>query len=266
MSGERPGEMRIGQVLEQARARAGLEIADIEEQTKIRAKYLRALESESWEELPSSAYAKGFLRTYGQLLGLDAEALVDEYRRQVESELNEPSYPLGDQVLERRRRPGGVGGGGRSRTAIVIALVVLVAAGVGAAILITNDDEPKKGGGKHGKAGHKSGKHKHRNGGNDEQAGPVALELHLHEPVEVCLLGGAGEALIDGQVLPAGDRESFEREEFQLRFPSGYGGDQLTVKIAGNKRLLPKADGPAAYKITAPQRVRTLKPPGQSCP
>ena len=265
MSGDLPGEMRIGQVLEQARDRAGLEIADVEEQTKIRAKYLRALESESWDELPSSAYAKGFLRTYSQLLGLDAEALVDEYRRQVESDLNEPSYPLGDQVLERRRRHGGPGGR-RSRIPIVLGLIVLVAAGVGAAILITKDDEPKKRNAKHGKADKKHAKHKHGDGGKDKPSGPVTLDLNLHEPVEICLLGGAGGALIDGQVLPAGDHESFERKQFELRFPSGYAGDQLTVKIAHNKRLLPKVDGPAAYEITAPQHVRTLKPPGKSCP
>jgi helix-turn-helix protein len=265
MSGDRPGEMRIGQVLEQARDRAGLEIADVEEATKIRAKYLRALESESWEELPSSAYAKGFLRTYGQLLGLDAEALVDEYRRQVESELAEPSYPLGDQVLERRRRPGGATGG-RSRTALVIGLIILLAAGAGAAILITNNDEPKKQASKHGKSDKKGKKRKGGKGRQDKPAGPVALDLHLHEPVEVCLLGGAGGALIDGQVLPAGDKEHFERTEFELRFPSGFAGDQLTVKVGGHKRLLPKVDGPAAYGITAPQHVRVLKPPGKSCP
>ena len=94
----------------------------------------------------------------------------------------------------------------------------------------------------------------------------MKLQLVVRNPVEVCLLGGGGEALIDGQVLPAGDHEEFERREFALRFPSGFAGDQLTVKIAGDKRLLPKADGPAAYKITAPQHVRALKPPGQSCP
>ena len=264
MSGELPGEMRIGHVLEQARARCGLEIADVEDQTKIRAKYLRSLESESWEELPSSAYAKGFLRTYGQLLGLDADALVDEYRRQVESELNEPSYPLGDQVLERRRRPGGAGGG-RSRTALVIGVIILVAAGAAAAILLTNDDEPKQRDAKHGKAD-KQGKHKHQDGGNDKPAGPVTLDLHLREPVEICLLGGAGAALIVGQVLPAGDREHFERKEFELRFPSGFAGNQLTVKIGGKKRLLPKVDGPAAYGITGPQHVQVKKPPGKSCP
>ena len=264
MSGDRPGEMRIGQVLEQARSRAGLEITDIEDQTKIRAKYLRALESEDWGELPSSAYAKGFLRTYAQLLGLDAEALEAEYRRQVESELDEPSYPLGDQVLERRHRRGPMSRG-RPRWVLVLVLLLLIGGGVAAAILITNanDDNPKKAA-KHGKNGHKHGNH-HGHGGG-ESSGTVALELHLHAPVEVCLLGGGGEALIDGQVLPAGDRESFERKEFKLRFPSGFTNDQLSVKIAGNKRLLPKLDGPAAYGITAPQHVKTLKPPGESCP
>ncbi len=265
MSDERPGEMRIGQVLEQARARAGLEIADVEDRTKIRAKYLRALESEDWGELPSPAYAKGFLRTYSQLLGLDSDALVDEYRRQVESDLSEPAYPLGDQVLERRRRPG-AGGARRSRAWIFVVLAVLAVAGVAAALVLTNDDEPKRGG-KQGAGGKGSERRHEQRGGNGEaSAKPVSLELRIREPVEVCLLGGAGGALIDGQVLPAGDRESFERKELTLRFPSGFAGDQLTVKIGGDKRLLPKADGPAAYRITGPQRVRVLEPPGQSCP
>src|SRR5215210_4984177 len=103
MSGEMPAEMRIGEVLKQARARAGLDIRAVEEQTKIRVKYLRALEDEEWEALPNPAYSKGFLRTYAQLLGLDGEALADAYRRQVEGGHSDPSYPLGEQVLERRR-------------------------------------------------------------------------------------------------------------------------------------------------------------------
>lgn len=255
--------MRIGQVLEQARDRAGLEITDVEDRTKIRGKYLRALESEDWGELPSSAYAKGFLRTYAQLLGLDAETLVDEYRRQVESELDEPSYPLGDQVLERRRRRGPMSSG-RPRWVMLLVIALLLGGGAAAAILITNDDNPKPGQ-KQGKAGHRH-KHRHGRGGDNSSSGTVALDLRVRKPVEVCLLGGGGEALIDGQVLPAGDKESFERKEFALRFPSGFANDQLTVKVAGNKRLLPKIDGPAAYRITAPQHVQTLKPPGESCP
>jgi hypothetical protein len=71
------GGMRIGEVLKGARTRQGLDIGTVEERTKIRTKYLRALEAEDWERLPSPAYAKGFLRTYSNLLGLDADAIVD---------------------------------------------------------------------------------------------------------------------------------------------------------------------------------------------
>ena len=108
MTGELPGEMRIGEVLKQARARTGLEMRTVEERTKIRIKYLRALEDEEWDALPNSAYAKGFLRTYAQLLGLDGEALADAYRRQVEGGRSDPAYPLGDQVLEAKPTAGAI--------------------------------------------------------------------------------------------------------------------------------------------------------------
>jgi hypothetical protein len=96
--------------------------------------------------------------------------------------------------------------------------------------------------------------------------GTVNLALSIVEPVEVCLLGGGGEALIDGQVLAAGTEEAYERRKFELRFPKGFDGDQFRLKIGGKKRLLPKADGPAAYRIVAPQRVRAAPEPGEKCP
>ncbi|MEO8092294.1 MAG: helix-turn-helix domain-containing protein [bacterium] len=80
------GQMRIGEALKRSRTAQGIEIREVEERTKIRTKYLRALESESWEALPDPAYAKAFLRTYAQVLGLDADALVGAYRRQVEGD------------------------------------------------------------------------------------------------------------------------------------------------------------------------------------
>ena len=58
-----------------------MDIKEAEERTKIRTRYLRALEAEDWEVLPAPAYVRGFLRTYGQILGLDGEALADRYRR-----------------------------------------------------------------------------------------------------------------------------------------------------------------------------------------
>ena len=78
----------IGEVLKRTRTRRKLDIRTVEERTKIRIKYLRALENEEWEVLPAPAYAKGFLRTYAQFLGLDGDALVDEYRRTVEAAQN----------------------------------------------------------------------------------------------------------------------------------------------------------------------------------
>src|ERR687885_924709 len=100
-------ELHIGEVLEGARERGGLDIEEVAQRTKIRAKYLRALETEDWDTLPSPAYAKGFLRTYARLLGLDADALVDAYRRRVESRV-EPEHllPFGEPVLEAHRPPG----------------------------------------------------------------------------------------------------------------------------------------------------------------
>jgi cytoskeleton protein RodZ len=69
----------IGTSLREARLRRHVEFADAEHGTKIRGKYLRALEDERFELLPSHTYVKGFLRTYAEYLGLDGQLYVDEY-------------------------------------------------------------------------------------------------------------------------------------------------------------------------------------------
>ena len=69
----------IGNSLRDARLRQGLELDQLEAETKIRAKYLRALEEEQFEQLPGDTYVKGFLRTYADRLGLDGQLYVDEY-------------------------------------------------------------------------------------------------------------------------------------------------------------------------------------------
>ena len=60
--------------------RQRLDITDVEAQTKIRAKYLRALENEDFGMLPGPTFVKSFLRTYAEFLGLDPHLLVEEYR------------------------------------------------------------------------------------------------------------------------------------------------------------------------------------------
>ena len=69
----------IGNSLREARVRRGVDFAQAELATKIRGKYLRALEDEHFEVLPAETYVKGFLRTYAEYLGLDGQLYVDEY-------------------------------------------------------------------------------------------------------------------------------------------------------------------------------------------
>jgi Helix-turn-helix domain len=69
----------IGKSLREARVRRSIEVAQAEQVTKIRGKYLRALEDEQFDVLPSQTYVRGFLRTYADYLGLDGQLYVDEY-------------------------------------------------------------------------------------------------------------------------------------------------------------------------------------------
>ena len=69
----------IGYSLRSARERQGIGLPEAETATKIRAKYIRALEDEDFDALPADTYARGFLRTYADYLGLDGEIYVDEY-------------------------------------------------------------------------------------------------------------------------------------------------------------------------------------------
>jgi cytoskeletal protein RodZ len=69
----------IGTTLRDARLRLGLDLYELEAATKIRAKYLRALEEERFDVLPAQTYVKGFLRSYAEALGLDGRLFVDEY-------------------------------------------------------------------------------------------------------------------------------------------------------------------------------------------
>jgi cytoskeleton protein RodZ len=69
----------IGNSLREARLRQALDFPEIEQATKIRPKYLRALEDEQFDILPGQTYVKGFLRSYSEYLGLDGQLYVDEY-------------------------------------------------------------------------------------------------------------------------------------------------------------------------------------------
>jgi hypothetical protein len=88
----------IGNSLREARLRQGLDFPEIEQATKVRGKYLRALEEEQFDVLPAQTYVKGFLRSYADYLGLDGQLYVDEFnsryvRGEIEDEEPEPFRP-----------------------------------------------------------------------------------------------------------------------------------------------------------------------------
>ena len=92
----------IGNSLREARLRQSLDLARIETDTKIRAKYLQALEAERFEVLPAETYVKGFLRTYAEYLGLDGQLYVDEFNSRFAS-AEEPVVAAGPTSRPRPR-------------------------------------------------------------------------------------------------------------------------------------------------------------------
>ena len=110
----------IGNSLREARVRQGLDYPEIELATKVRAKYLHALEDEQFELLPAQPYVKGFLRTYAEFLGLDGQLYVDEYNSRYVVDALEEVAPR--RVSPRVRQQRGV-----ERKVLLLALVGIAA-------------------------------------------------------------------------------------------------------------------------------------------
>ena len=73
-------QRRIADDLRQARVERGMELREAADVLRIRAVYLEALEDGRFGDLPGTTYVAGFLRTYGDALGLDGEELVRRYK------------------------------------------------------------------------------------------------------------------------------------------------------------------------------------------
>jgi len=114
----------IGASLREARVRQNLDFPELEERTKIRPKYLRALEDERFEILPAPTYVRGFLRSYAEALGLDGQPFVDEYNsRFAVGEDDSPLRARRVPVPTRRDRETR-----ESRIAVLALLAITVAA------------------------------------------------------------------------------------------------------------------------------------------
>lgn len=116
----------IGNSLREARLRQGLDFPEVEQATKIRGKYLRALEDEQFDILPGQTYVKGFLRTYSEYLGLDGQLYVDEY--------NSRYIPGDEETPLRAQNKSTVGRNPRVESSVV--LVALAAIGILTALVV----------------------------------------------------------------------------------------------------------------------------------
>jgi transcriptional regulator with XRE-family HTH domain len=83
----------LGSTLREARTRQGLELSDVAEATRIRVKFLAALEGERFGQLPAEVYARAFLRTYAEFLGLEGDVYVAELSSRLEARKPPPPPP-----------------------------------------------------------------------------------------------------------------------------------------------------------------------------
>ena len=242
----------IGATLREARQRRRLDLSDAEAATKIRVRYLRALETEEWDVLPGPTYTRSFIRTYASLLGLDGERLADDFRR-----LHEPAAgerPREAQSLPAAPVPGGGGGGGPAISRGVIgALISIALIGVLVAIgLLGGDDAPAPPAKENSPGPAKDNAEKSR-----PQAQPQRLELRLTAlgEVWVCLLDGSGEVLVPGTILAPGAEEGPFRSG---RFTVSFGNGAVEMTLNGNRIQVEDTANPVGYTISRGGKVAPL--------
>jgi cytoskeletal protein RodZ len=256
---------RVGQTLRKARTERGVELSEVERATKIRVKFLEAMEEDRWEELPAPVYARGFLDIYARYLGLDPQALLDQYREAVEGERREPipKSVIKPGVL-RQTRPGGptrsikwgpVGKVVAGLLAIVIVGLVIVGS-IGGSDNGGDNEKPKKAKGTKA-AGPATPATTTTT--STTPAGEVSVELRATDTVWVCLVDDTGTPVVDSETLSANEaRGPFSGSRFEATF--GNGSVEMTVD--GEPAPVPAVAEPIGYRIT-PSGVRRLDPSAQ---
>jgi cytoskeleton protein RodZ len=249
----------IGATLREARMRAHIDISEIESETKIRAKYLRALENEEWDLLPGPTYVKSFLRTYAEALGLDARLLLEEYKLRHErlSDIElQPITPLGRRGGGGRRR---YGRGGIPRAYVIWFLVLAVLAGIYLLGKSSEDNGTSKpnvpsGGPTQTAPSNGNAKKKKRK----QTAAPRLARLQVigTGAVYVCLKAAGDRTLVNGATLGAGSRTDTYRSS---RFDLTLGNGSAQLKVNGRTLEVPEVSSGIGYRITAKGR-RTLAP------
>jgi cytoskeleton protein RodZ len=259
----------IGATLREARMRERIDVSEIEAKTKIRAKYLRALENEEWDLLPGPTFVKTFLRTYAQALGLDDKALLEEYKLQYEHPGDGAEFTQQPAVARRARargqtgaprRPGSAPRAGPSRgylVAVGVVGLVIVLLVVG---LLSGGGSPSSTASTQARRpSHSAASGGGSAGGNHAEAATKAslasLKLEPTGEVYVCLIGDGGRRRIAGVILKPG--ETTEPEYHARRFLLTLGNNAVTLIVNGKSRPVPASSGAIGYAITR-TGIRTL--------
>jgi cytoskeletal protein RodZ len=244
----------IGDQLRETRMRNRIDITEVEAATKIRAKYLRALENEEWELLPGPTFVKTFLRTYAEYLGLDSRNLVEAYRARYERPSGSDLTPFGTNLGARRGRP----------RRFVIAPWMLVVLGVIALVAVlfavgkwgsgsSGDDQAAKP--TPTPAASNKGNTKKKQ--DKKAAAPTRVRFQIQPtgPVSVCLEDGSGKVLIGNLTLDTGGDSNVYRGK---RFLVSFGTPAAVMRVDG-KRYQVSADAPVGYDIRPGKRPARLQ-------
>src|SRR3954468_494690 len=213
----------IGNTLRETRMRQRIDIIEVEAATKIRAKYLRALENEEWDQLPGPTFVRTFLRTYGDYLGLDSRMLVEEYKQRFERPGPQDLLPFAPRAGRRQRRSPVPPPWFVLAVVVVALLAALFALGkwgsggsetearTSPTATATATATPVK----------TSSKHRKRR----QAATPRRVRLRIQPTglVNVCLVSGvSGRVLIRSQNLSAGKTtRTFRAKRFKVTFGNG---------------------------------------------
>jgi cytoskeleton protein RodZ len=256
----------IGASLREARLRAKVDITDVEAATKIRAKYLRALENEEWGLLPGPAFVKSFLRTYADYLGLDGKLLVDEYKLRHERPTDIDQMPISPN-LGRRRTPGPVS---RISPAWIIGIVIVALLGLFAYLGASGEEDTnttpttstQSAASKRAEAKHKAEAAAAARRARIRRQ-RVKLRIEPTAALYVCLQNAKGKSLIPGQILQGGAKtRTFSSKRFRITL--GHGGDS-TLRLNGKAFAVPASDTSISFVITRRKRQQLPAGTGPTC-
>jgi cytoskeletal protein RodZ len=243
----------IGETLRETRMRRHIDMSEVEAATKIRAKYLRALENEEWDLLPGPTFVKTFLRTYAEYLGLDPRGLVEEYRQRYERPAMHELSPLGGLGGQRRRRgpPPLLGPG----LALLLGVIILV----GFLYVLGTIGQPKGEGTAppQGRASSPTAAKKAHKRKRHKPAAPtqVSLRLTAMGTVYVCLVDANGTKVINGSTLTAGQTTRTYRSK---RFRANFGNGAIRMRVNGKSYPAATSANPVGYEMRPGRKPQPL--------